>query len=113
MEGDCMPGPLAIGVISYAIAINLLAYAAMVLDKAKARAGSRRIAESTLLSLAIMGGSVGTVIAQQTIRHKTRKEPFRSQLIGIVLIHILALIALIVALVISGSPEALWQRLAS
>ncbi|MBS1183500.1 MAG: hypothetical protein H6Q99_3380 [Proteobacteria bacterium] len=108
-----MPGQLAIGVISYVVAVNLLAYAAMAFDKAKARAGSRRIAESTLLSLAMMGGSLGTVIAQQTIRHKTRKEPFRSQLVGIVLIQLLALIVLIVALVNSGSPDALWQRLTS
>lgn len=108
-----MSGQFVIGVISYGVAVNLLAYAAMALDKAKATAGSRRIAESTLLSLAMMGGSIGTVIAQQTIRHKTRKEPFRSQLIGIVLIQILALTALIVAPVISGSPDALWQRLAS
>jgi len=108
-----MPGQFVIGVVSYVVAVNLLAYAAMVLDKAKARAGSRRIAESTLLSLAMMGGSVGTVIAQQTIRHKTRKEPFRSQLIGIVLIQVLMLIVLTVALVNSGSPDALWQRLVS
>ncbi len=104
-----MSGQFAIGVIGYAAAVNLLAYAAMVLDKAKAENNSPRVSESTLLSLAIIGGSIGTVIAQQTIRHKTRKEPFRSQLAGIVLLQILALIAFIVGLGITVSPVRLWQ----
>jgi len=108
-----MSGQFAIGVIGYVAAINLLAYAAMVLDKAKAENGSRRIAESTLLNLAIIGGSLGTVIAQRTIRHKTHKEPFRSRLAGIVIFQVLTLIALVVGLVVAGSPEALWQFIAS
>lgn len=58
----------------------------MVFDKARAENRSQRIPESTLLYLAFIGGSIGTMIAQQTIRHKTRKEPFRSRLIGIVLL---------------------------
>ncbi|MER8848566.1 DUF1294 domain-containing protein [Mesorhizobium australicum] len=107
-----MSGQFAIGVIGYVLAVNLLAYAAMAFDKARAENSLQRIPESTLLSLAMIGGSIGTVIAQQTIRHKTRKEPFRSTLVGIVLLQLLALIALIVGLLITGSPEALWQFLA-
>ena len=102
----------AIGAIGYVFVVNVLAYSAMVLDKTKAENRSRRIPESTLLNLAIIGGSVGTVLAQQTIRHKTRKEPFRSTLIGILVFQILSLIALIAALVVTGSPDALWQRFA-
>ncbi|MBB4000256.1 DUF1294 domain-containing protein [Aureimonas pseudogalii] len=100
-----------IGVLVYGLAINLVAYAAMVMDKAKAENRVRRIPEATLLRLAFLGGSIGTVIAQQTIRHKTRKEPFRSRLIGILLLQIVVLIALTVALIVAGSPEALWRRL--
>jgi uncharacterized membrane protein YsdA (DUF1294 family) len=108
-----MSGQVVIGVIGYALAVNLLAYAAMVFDKARAENNSRRVSESTLLSLAIIGGSIGTVIAQQTIRHKTRKEPFRSQLAGIILLQILVLVALIVGVVAVGSPQKLWQVLIS
>lgn len=108
-----MSGQFAIGVIGYVVAVNLLAYAAIVFDKARAESSSRRVPESTLLNLAIIGGSIGTVIAQQTIRHRTRKEPFRSHLAGIVLLQVLALIALIAGLVISGSREMLWQFLTS
>lgn len=103
----------AIGFIGYVFVVNVLAYGAMVLDKAKAENRSRRIPEATLLNLAIIGGSVGTVLAQQTIRHKTRKEPFRSMLVGILLLQVLSLIALIVAVIVTGSPEAFWQLVSS
>ena len=108
-----MTGQFTIGVIGYVLAVNLLAYAAMASDKSRAKNGLQRIPESTLLTLAMIGGSIGTMIAQQTIRHKTRKEPFRSTLVGIVLLQLLALIALIVGLLTTGSPEALWRFLTS
>lgn len=108
-----MTGQFAIGVVGYVVLVNLLAYAAMASDKARAANGSRRIPESTLLKLAIIGGSIGTVIAQRTIRHKTRKEPFRSRLVGIVALQILALIALIGGLVMARSPGTLWQSITS
>lgn len=103
-----MSGQVLIGVAGYALAVNLLAYAAMVLDKAKAEAGLRRIPEATLLNLAIAGGSIGTIAAQRTICHKTRKEPFRTRLLMIVLIQCLVLVVLIVGLIVTGSPERLW-----
>lgn len=106
-----MRGQLAIGVVGYFVAVNLLAYAAMVFDKGRAESRSQRVPESTLLYLAFIGGSIGTVISQQTIRHKTLKEPFRSRLVGIVLLQVLAIIALIVGLVVTGSPETLSQFL--
>lgn len=108
-----MSGEFMIGIAGYALAVNLLAYVAMVLDKARAGAGSRRISEATLLNLAFVGGSIGTVVAQRTIRHKTRKEPFRTQLHAIILIQILVLVALIAALIVTGSPDRLWRALVS
>lgn len=41
------------------VAINLVAFAMFGVDKAKAEAGKRRIAESTLLLLAFVGGTPG------------------------------------------------------
>ncbi|GHD12298.1 membrane protein [Tianweitania populi] len=99
--------------IGYLAGVNLLAYAAMVLDKSKARKGARRIRETTLLNLALIGGSFGTVIAQQTIRHKTQKKPFRSRLRGIILFQAFVVVALTLALIMTGLPEALLQRIAS
>ena len=106
-----MSGQVLIGLAGYVLAVSLLACAAMVLDKAKAGAGSRRIAEATLLNLAIAGGSIGILVAQRTIRHKTRKEPFRTRLLMIVLIQCLLLVALIVGLIVTGWPEGLWRAL--
>jgi uncharacterized membrane protein YsdA (DUF1294 family) len=45
---------------------------------------------STLLGLALIGGSFGAITAQHWFRHKTRKEPFRSTLYGIVCLQIVA-----------------------
>ncbi len=42
--------------------------------------GERRIPERTLLGVVLAGGGPGGVAAQQWLRHKTRKEPFRSLL---------------------------------
>lgn len=104
---------IAVMVVSYIVLVNIIAYALMVVDKTKAKNGTRRIPEATLLNLAFIGGSVGIVVAQQTVRHKTRKEPFRSRLIGILVLQVLALSALVVTIMMSGSPEALWELLVS
>jgi uncharacterized membrane protein YsdA (DUF1294 family) len=58
----------------------MLAFLMFRLDKRAAMARSRRIPERTLLGLAAIGGGLGAVAAQQMLRHKTRKEPFRSLL---------------------------------
>jgi uncharacterized membrane protein YsdA (DUF1294 family) len=65
---------------AYLAAINLLAFQLFRHDKRAAVAGGRRIPERTLLGLAAIGGGLGAVAAQQMLRHKTRKEPFRSLL---------------------------------
>ncbi|WP_244630997.1 DUF1294 domain-containing protein [Aureimonas sp. ME7] len=83
--------------VAYLVVVNVAGYGAMVLDKGKARCGDRRIPESKLLGLALIGGSVGTILAQQLMRHKTRKEPFRTILIAIVALQIALLLALATA----------------
>jgi uncharacterized membrane protein YsdA (DUF1294 family) len=72
------------------LAVNCAAFVAFWWDKRLAEAGARRISERTLLGLALVGGSLGAISAQQIFRHKTRKEPFRSLLYLIVLLQIVA-----------------------
>ncbi|ASR06618.1 hypothetical protein CHY08_05520 [Rhizobium leguminosarum bv. viciae] len=69
------------------LALNLLVFSIYFRDKQAARHGRRRISERTLLLLALIGGSLGAVAAQQLLRHKTRKEPFRSILAAILIPH--------------------------
>ena len=59
-------------------------------DKLRAEAGTWRIAESTLLGFALLGGSAGAFLGRRVFRHKTRKEPFSSHLRQIATFHALA-----------------------
>ena len=56
-------------------------------DKVRAQAGERRIPEADLLGLALIGGSPGALLARKVFRHKTRKEPFSTQLFLIVAVQ--------------------------
>lgn len=62
--------------IAYA-ALSLIAFLAYALDKSAARGGSRRTSEGTLHLLGLAGGWPGALIAQQTLRHKSKKASFR------------------------------------
>lgn len=85
------------GILAYASVINVATYALFAVDKRRARLGGRRIPERDLLACALAGGSIGAVLAQQVLRHKTRKQPFRAQLTSIVVVQGLAAIAILVA----------------
>lgn len=63
-------------------------------DKQRAQAGDRRIPEADLLGLALIGGSPGALLARRLFRHKTRKEPFSTQLFVIVALQAGAAIGL-------------------
>ena len=58
------------------ILLSVAAFASMAKDKAAAIRGAERIPEATLLSLAILGGSPGAILAMLLLRHKIRKPPF-------------------------------------
>ena len=73
------------------IAINFIAFAAFGVDKAKAEAGRWRIADTTLLTFALLGGTLGAYAGRALFRHKTRKQPFGSQLFTIGVLQMLAL----------------------
>ena len=64
-------------------------------DKMRAQAGERRIPEADLLGLALIGGSPGALLARKIFRHKTRKEPFSTQLFLIVMVQAGVLLGLV------------------
>ena len=58
------------------LALSLLTFIIYALDKSSARKGGWRIQEKTLHTLAIMGGWPGAALAQQLLRHKSKKQQF-------------------------------------
>lgn len=63
--------------VIYLVIINIAAFASMGIDKAKAKKKAWRIPEKTLFLLAIIGGSLGSIIGMQTFRHKTKHWYFK------------------------------------
>ena len=70
------------------IAVNFWTILRFWQDKQRAVTGERRIPEADLLGLALIGGSPGALLARKWFRHKTRKEPFSTQLFVIVVIQL-------------------------
>ncbi len=58
-------------------ALSLLSFLLYGIDKWKAKRGTWRIPEATLLQCDMLGGWVGGLIAQRTFRHKTYKSTYR------------------------------------
>ena len=67
--------------------ISLLAYR---VDKAAARRGEQRVAESGLHLLDLLGGWPGALVAQAVFRHKTIKRPFQVMFWLTVLVNLAA-----------------------
>ena len=74
---------------TYLILINATGLLIMMIDKKKARRGSWRIPERTLLSVALLGGSIGALAGMYLFRHKTKHPKFS---IGIPLILLLQVV---------------------
>jgi uncharacterized membrane protein YsdA (DUF1294 family) len=81
--------------------MSLACAAAYWKDKSAAKKGQWRIRESTLLILGLLGGWPGAVLAQQMLRHKTRKVAFQ-------VIFWMTVILNVGALIIAFSP---WMRI--
>lgn len=64
-------------IFGYAFGINLFTFLAYGIDKLKAKRGWWRIPESTLLILALIGGSIGAWIGIYAWRHKTQHLKFK------------------------------------
>ena len=63
-------------VLLYLILINAASFLLMLADKLKSKRGAWRIPEKTLLGVAAVGGSIGTLAGMYTFRHKTKHIKF-------------------------------------
>lgn len=62
--------------IYYLVLINAVGLLLMLIDKEKAKRGKWRIPEATLMTVAAIGGSVGSLAGMYLFRHKTRHPKF-------------------------------------
>lgn len=76
-------------IVYYLISINLIGIITYALDKHRARRNKWRIPEKSLMTLAIIGGSIGCLVGMYVMRHKTQKKKFT---VGVPVILILQVI---------------------
>ena len=60
----------------YIVAVNLFAYILYGIDKHKSKNTKWRISERTLIISALVGGSIGALLAMRVFRHKTKHKKF-------------------------------------
>ena len=60
----------------YLIGVNILTFLIYGADKWKAQRNRWRIPEDTLIWMAIVGGSIGALLAMYLFRHKIRDRKF-------------------------------------
>ena len=73
----------------YLIVINVVTFLVYGIDKWKAKQGSWRISEATLLILAIIGGSIGALLGMKIWHHKTMHKKFKYGVPAILIIQII------------------------
>ncbi len=59
------------------LVINVVTFLVYGIDKVKAKQGSWRISEATLLILAVIGGSIGAFLGMKVWHHKTMHKKFK------------------------------------
>ena len=60
----------------YIIAINIIGFLMMYIDKNKAKKGKYRISEKALFIIALLLGGIGVYIGMYKFRHKTKHTSF-------------------------------------
>ena len=75
-------------ILGYFVIVNLLGFALMGIDKRKAIRHAFRIPEATLFSVALVGGSIGSILGMLVFRHKTKHWYFKFGMPIILLLQI-------------------------
>ena len=79
----------------WVLALSVIAFAAMGIDKRRARLDRWRIREATFFILALIGGSPGAVLGMRVFHHKTRHWYFKFGLPAILIVQIALVIWLV------------------
>ena len=86
---------LSYALLLYLALINLVAFFLYGIDKWKSRHAKWRITEARLLTVALLGGSVGAFLGMKIWHHKTLHPRFRYGLPLILFLHIAIAAALV------------------
>lgn len=89
-------------ILGYLVIMNVIAFAAMGVDKSRAKREAWRIPEKTLFSLSLLGGSIGALAGMYTFRHKTKHLKFVAGMPAVLVCHILLVAVLLYRLAVSG-----------
>ena len=79
----------------YLLTVNAAGFVLMLVDKYKAKKNLWRIPESTLLGIAVIGGSLGCLWGMYAVRHKTKHMKYA---IGIPVILAIQIILLVICM---------------
>lgn len=95
VAGLTLAGLLSSMVLLLISVINAITYWMYAQDKEAAQAGNSRVPENTLHILSVLGGWPSAWLAQQKLRHKTQKQPFRKIYFCTIVFNILIILWLI------------------
>lgn len=65
-----------LAILIYLVILNIIGFTIMGIDKSRAKRGAWRIPEKTLFLIAILGGSIGSILGMKQFRHKTKHKTF-------------------------------------
>ena len=74
--------------------MNIIGFASMGIDKKRAQRSAFRIPEATLFAIALIGGSLGSILGMRVFHHKTKHWYFKFGMPLILILQILAAILL-------------------
>lgn len=83
------------GIIIYLAALNIVAFFLYGIDKWKARHDKWRITESRLITVALLGGSIGALLGMKIWHHKTLHPKFHYGLPFILFLQIAIAVAVV------------------
>ena len=82
-------------ILIYLVTINVATFFTYGLDKWKAKKAKWRIRETALLTLAVLGGSIGAWLGMKVWHHKTMHKKFKYGIPLILLVQIAAVVLLL------------------
>ena len=82
---------------AYFIIMNIIGFALMGIDKQKAKKRAFRIPEATLFIVALIGGSIGSILGMYAFRHKTKHWYFVYGMPFILIVQVALVVLLLYA----------------